>query len=144
MMEIQQKVQVWIYHGKGEDLRVLLLRTIAARGAFWQPVTGGVEPGETPQIAALREATEETGFQFSGPPVPLGYSFEFEREATGPRPAAHVIETCFALHAHSERAPVLDPREHEDWRWIGVVEAQKTLKFESNREALRRLPKLAK
>lgn len=35
------------------------------------PVTGGVEPGETPEAAAVREAYEETGYKISI--TPLGH-----------------------------------------------------------------------
>jgi NUDIX domain len=41
----------------------LLLKRSAARGGFWQGVTGGVEVGETLAQAARREVWEETGYQ---------------------------------------------------------------------------------
>ena len=37
------------------DGRVLVLRRTADRGGFWQPVTGRIEPGESPPAAAARE-----------------------------------------------------------------------------------------
>jgi len=44
--------------------RVLLLRFINDKGEpFWCPVGGGIDPGETPEAAALREVEEETGYQ---------------------------------------------------------------------------------
>lgn len=42
--------------------RLLLFRSVAASGeAFWYPVGGGVEPGESSEAAARREVAEETG-----------------------------------------------------------------------------------
>lgn len=38
----------------------------------WSIPKGGLEPGETPEAAARREFTEETGFPAVGPLIPLG------------------------------------------------------------------------
>ena len=53
-----------------EEGRVLLFRHSRRDGsAFWAPPGGGVEPGETFEQAALREAKEELGLE--GFPVKL-------------------------------------------------------------------------
>jgi lipoyl(octanoyl) transferase len=57
------------------DGRVLLLRRSDARGGFWQPVTGRIEPGEPAEAAARRELLEETGAD--APVRPLGYVHAF-------------------------------------------------------------------
>ena len=134
---MNRKVQVWI-HTLGADgrPRVLLLKTNPARGSFWQPVTGGLEAGETLEIAALREATEETGLNFSGPPIPLGYEFTFPSRWA---PNDVVEETAFTLQILSVAAVTLDPREHVEFQWLEPKQALSLLKFESNREALNRL-----
>ncbi|MEU4294099.1 NUDIX hydrolase [Kribbella sp. NPDC026596] len=46
-----------------EDDRLLLIhaRDPRTQAECWYPVGGGVEPGETVQVAAAREAYEETG-----------------------------------------------------------------------------------
>ncbi len=59
----------------GADGRVLLLRRVPERGGFWQPVTGRIEPGEAPEVAARRELGEETGADL--PVTPLGYRHGF-------------------------------------------------------------------
>lgn len=44
--------------------RLLLLRFMTDEGEpFWCPVGGGIDPGETPEAAALREVEEETSYQ---------------------------------------------------------------------------------
>lgn len=50
---------VVLREGNGEESQVLLVRR-ADNGA-WTPVTGIVDPGEQPAVAALREVLEETG-----------------------------------------------------------------------------------
>ena len=58
----------------------MLLKLNAETGGFWQPVTGGVEQGESIASAAGRESDEETSLPFTGEPVPVGYEFEFEKK----------------------------------------------------------------
>ncbi|MGE0615990.1 MAG: NUDIX domain-containing protein [Bacteriovoracia bacterium] len=129
-----QKVQVWVHDSSG---KVLLLKTNPVRGAFWQPVTGSVESGETLEVAAAREAAEETGVIGLPPPRALGFQFQFRTERGGRTGMAE--ETCFeiALAGVGESTPIrLDPREHTDCEWVTVEVAQSRLKFESNRMAL--------
>ncbi len=44
-----------------EDSRILLMRRRKAGEEYYVVPGGGIEPGETPEEAAIREATEETG-----------------------------------------------------------------------------------
>lgn len=128
------KVQVWIYARDTQGkIEVLLLKMLPERGGHWQPVTGGVDPGEVIDAAALREATEETGLPFLGGPEPLGYEFTFESQYG----KAH--ETVYGLEAVGARKPKLDPKEHVSFQWVGAEKAAAFLSFDSNREGLRRL-----
>ncbi len=45
----------------GHDGRVFVARRIDTPGDAWQMPQGGIEPGETPRVAALRELAEEIG-----------------------------------------------------------------------------------
>lgn len=56
---IRQSIEAWIYHP--EDGEILLLRVEDEKVSFWQPITGGIESGESPEEACLREIKEETG-----------------------------------------------------------------------------------
>ena len=56
---MRQSIEVWIYHP--EDGEILLLKVEAEKVSFWQPITGGIESGESPEEACLREIKEETG-----------------------------------------------------------------------------------
>ncbi|MFE1362617.1 NUDIX hydrolase, partial [Streptomyces harbinensis] len=45
-----------------QDGRVLMIRRRVKEGELsWQFPAGGIEPGETPEEAAVRETAEETG-----------------------------------------------------------------------------------
>jgi 8-oxo-dGTP pyrophosphatase MutT (NUDIX family) len=138
-MSLFMKVQVWIYRqDEQNELEVLLLKLTPERGGFWQPVTGGVDPGEALNTAALREATEETGLPYAQAPVPLDYSFQF----FSPRHQSNCEEHAFSLEVphHSKKEEVrLDSREHTEFKWVPASLAERELKHPSNAEALRRL-----
>ncbi len=100
-----------------DDGKVLLLRRTEARGGFWQPVTGKLEPGESPERAAARELREETGFE--GPLRALGYEHVFAFGAA--QPPDLIRETAFAAKVMGE--PRIDPLEHVAFGWFTPEEA---------------------
>ena len=56
---IRQSIEAWIYHP--EEREILFLKVEDEKVSFWQPITGGIESGESPEEACLREIKEETG-----------------------------------------------------------------------------------
>ena len=56
---MRRSIEAWIYHP--EDRKILLLKVENEKVSFWQPITGGIESGESPEEACLREIKEETG-----------------------------------------------------------------------------------
>lgn len=133
-MKKVRKVQVWIFHPRSGQC--LLLQTNAARGRFWQPVTGTVEDDEGYFEAACREPLEETSLAFASQPLDSGYEFTYTSRF-GP-----AKERVFALTVADDDAvpprPILDPKEHDDFRWLAPREALKMLRFPSNSEGLKR------
>jgi len=122
----------------GADRRVLLLRRAPARGGFWQPVTGRLEPGEPAEAAARRELQEETGAE--GPVSALGYVHAF-----GLRPELAVPlggglrlaeETAYAARLPPGFLPRLSA-EHSEWSWFAPEEALASLQFAGLRRAVR-------
>lgn len=138
------KVQVWLYVrtlSRRSPLRVLLLKTKPSRGAFWQPVTGHVENGETLLQAAKREACEETGLMLRQSPEKIGAYFRFESKWTGAC-EEHGFSVCLKLSKKGEFPELkLDPGEHTDYEWVSPTKALKMIKFGSNRRILRKLLK---
>jgi 8-oxo-dGTP pyrophosphatase MutT (NUDIX family) len=135
---VKQKVQVWIYFQDSPSAApaFLILKMIIERGGGWQPVTGGVEEGETLEVAAQREAQEETGLTFKGPPRSVGEPFTFQSRWSG----EVVVEHGFALQALSQDVQI-DPREHTEYRWVSSDEAIRTVSYPSNAMILRALLK---
>lgn len=56
---MRQSIEAWLFHP--EDGEILLLKVEDEKVSFWQPITGGIESGESPEEACLREIKEETG-----------------------------------------------------------------------------------
>ena len=99
------------------DGRVLLLQRTEARGGFWQPVTGRVEPGESPTQAAQRELREETGVESNVTPLNYEHVFAFAEAS----PPDLIRETAFT--ARSEQQIRLEPAEHVAMGWFTAEEA---------------------
>ena len=57
------QVEVHVFRRRGKRLELLLIRRSQHRSlaGVWQPVTGGIERGESAMAAAVREVREETG-----------------------------------------------------------------------------------
>lgn len=133
----RKKVQVWIYTvGPKGSIDVLLLLTRPDRGGFWQPVTGGVESGESPAEAAAREAREETGLKFQTAPFSLERNFSFEKNGIFFR------EYGFAAEVKKKTDPTLDPKEHTRFEWVDSSLAFRMLHHKSNVEMLEALLRL--
>lgn len=127
---MHQKVQIWVFSTQ----RCLLLKTNKDRGSFWQPVTGGVEQGETFYDAAWRELREETGINKADCVTDLldtGYEFQFQSRWGG-----EALERVFVVAIQMEKEPSLDPKEHESSRWFNFDEVDSHLKYETNRKGL--------
>jgi lipoyl(octanoyl) transferase len=121
-----------------EDGSVLLLRRSEERGGFWQPVTGRIEPGESPEHAARRELWEETSADVK--PEPLGYRHGF---AVDPEMAGRfggglvtVDETAFAARLPASFGCVRSD-EHAEHAWLSPAEALARLQYAGLRRAVR-------
>ncbi len=121
-----------------QDGRVLLLKRSEARGGFWQPVTGRIEPGETPIAAARRELLEETGADV--PVEPLGYRHGFGIDPGLMRSPDGQVRVAVEEAFVARLPPGFEPRlsdEHVEAAFLPAAEAAGTPRFPGPRKAIR-------
>jgi lipoyl(octanoyl) transferase len=124
-----------------DDDRVLLLHRRPERGNFWQPITGGIEDGESAAEAARREVLEETGNRGEPEETGVTQSFMIESQFLSSRYGMPVIasEIGFAAALDSQLPIRLDGEEHDQYGWFTFPEAYERIRWTDDREALERL-----
>lgn len=133
-------VQVWLFRQHAAQREYLVLRRTTARGGFWQPVTGRVEPGETLAAAARREVLEETGQATE--PTALGVVETSMMNVAwfAPAAAGPVFNREHAFAARVETDAVqLQSDEHDAYAWLPFEAAFARLHWAGHRRALRHL-----
>jgi 8-oxo-dGTP pyrophosphatase MutT (NUDIX family) len=123
------------------DGELLVLRRAPERLGYWSLVAGGLEPEETPPVAAQRELLEETGLQAEVRelPVALSYSLLDDPPAIRARygPGIETVTVhAFVADAPAGWEPTLDA-EHDLHRWCGLDDAVELMVYETARTALR-------
>ena len=76
-MRLPIQVEAIIFRRNGYKVEYLLMKRLPERNGFWQPVTGGVEEGETRNETLRREIREETGIKNIIAVLEDLYVFEF-------------------------------------------------------------------
>jgi len=128
------QIEAIISRRNGNKIEYLLLKRTPERNGFWQPVTGGVEEGETRKQALCREIEEETGVKNVIAVLEGLHYFEFSDPNLNQ-------EYVYGLEVSPSEEIVLDGKEHSEYRSCSCQEALQLLNWKENKEALRRLNK---
>ena len=142
-MRLPVQVQGILFRKVEGRIEYLLLKTTPEREDFWQPVTGGLEEGETEVEALRREVSEETGIRNFVRIIENVDYFEY--------PDAHFInikgydfitEYVFGVEVDQNERIVIDGKEHSQFKWCSFQEALELLKWNENKKALSRLSEI--
>ncbi|MGD0978843.1 MAG: NUDIX pyrophosphatase [Candidatus Bathyarchaeia archaeon] len=126
------QVEAIIFRRNADTVEYLLLKRLPDRNGFWQPVTGGLEEGETRTEALRREIEEETGIKNLIRVIEGLYYFEFSDPNLNQ-------EYVYGVEVSSTEEVVLDGKEHSEYRWCGIKDALQLLHWKENKEALKKL-----
>lgn len=110
-----------IFRRAPEGIRLLILR--AYRN--WDFAKGMIEPGESEQEAAIREAREETGLD------DLSFMHGEVFCETPPYSGGKIARYYLAETGHAEldlpASPELGRPEHHEWRWVSFEDAKRLM-----------------
>jgi 8-oxo-dGTP pyrophosphatase MutT (NUDIX family) len=124
-----------VYRRIGESVEVALGEQRDRLTGEWKTrlPKGGVEPGETPEQAALREVEEETGFvaRLTAPLGSVAYSYREGGETVAKRVSFFLMEL-----ASGEAGP--GDGELERVYWCPIAEAAERLSFDTERDVVGR------
>lgn len=119
-----------------KDNKILLIERGSKTpfAGWWGPVSGKIEPGESPEDAVARESLEEVGLTVR--PIRKVW----ENVSSSGRYRLHWwLAECVSGEL------TLDTREASDSRWLGIEEATRMKIFEGDREFYEKvLPMLMK
>lgn len=82
----------------------------------WTPISGKIEPGESPGVAMIREFQEEVGLKVQ----PLHYLGEFQIQD----PKFHLHWWTVRLCEPGATTVRLDPREADRFEWLTIDQLQ--------------------
>jgi len=130
-MRAREEVLLVIYRPGPSFL--VLLRSPESNG-YWHLVAGGIEEGEAPDAAALRELGEETELT-----DPIGFaSIAIELGYRSLGDDVWVTLHPYSVEVSAEWEPVLN-EEHVEYRWCSELQAEELLEYPEPLDALRQV-----
>ena len=120
---MRQSIEAWIYHP--EEREILLLKVEAETVSFWQPITGGIESGESPEEACLREIKEETGLLLACPNLTSLGDFTVKIDEN-----LSIHKNLFLVLTEQKEIQLSD--EHVGAQWVALDKVSSQLYWPSN------------
>lgn len=107
--------------------RVLVLRRCGRGAGSWQFPQGGIEDGEEPRTALLRELAEETGLRADDVELvrehPAWIAYELPRELRSAKVGLGQVQRWFLVRARPHATPRPDGVEFDAVEWVTPEEA---------------------
>ena len=127
---MKYSIEAWIYNPIAKE--ILLLKVKTEQLSFWQPITGGIENGESSEIACIREIFEETGLEIELTKLlQVGhYTVVIDEDLT-------IFKTLFLVETKQKDIRISD--EHIDFMWTEVKKVPDILYWQSNQETSQKI-----
>ena len=120
-----------VFRGSGSGVEYALIKA----GGRWSFPKGNIEKGETPELAALREISEETGLPLGSLSIvgrlpDVEYAFRWG--------GALVFKKVHNYLVHLKAEAPLEPQlgEIEEVRWFSPDEARRAISFKNAKQTL--------
>ena len=147
-MRLPIEIEGILFKRADGKIQYLLLKRHLEKGEFWQPITGGLEEGETKIETLKREIREETGIKSIIKIIENVYYYEFQDPSLIEYFKRHghtykyVKEYVFGVEVSSDQKVVLDGKEHSEFKWCSFQEALRLMKWKGNKDALKKLDRI--
>ena len=127
---IKYSIEAWIYNPIAKE--ILLLKVKTEQLSFWQPITGGIENGESSEIACIREIFEETGLE-----IELTKLLKIGHHTVVVDEDLTILKTLFLVKTKQKDIHISD--EHIDFMWTEVKNVPDILYWQSNQETFQKV-----
>ena len=127
---IKYSIEAWIYNSVAKG--ILLLKVKSGQLSFWQPITGGIENGESSEIACIREIFEETGLE-----IELTKLLKISHHTVVVDEDLTILKTLFLVKTKQKDIHISD--EHIDFMWTEVKNVPDILYWQSNQETFQKV-----
>ena len=127
---MKYSIEAWIYNPIAKE--ILLLKVKTEQLSFWQPITGGIESDESPEIACIREIFEETGLE-----IELTKLLQVGHHTVVIDEDLTIFKTLFLVETKQKDIRISD--EHIDFMWTEVKNVPDILYWQSNQETFQKV-----
>lgn len=127
---MKYSIEAWIYNPIAKE--ILLLKVKTEQLSFWQPITGGIENGESSEIACIREIFEETGLE-----IELTKLLKIGHHTVVVDEDLTILKTLFLVKTKQKDIHISD--EHIDFMWTEVKKVPDILYWQSNQETFQKI-----
>lgn len=127
---MKYSIEAWIYNPIAKE--ILLLKVKTEQLSFWQPITGGIENGESSEIACIREIFEETGLE-----IELTKLLQVGHHTVVIDEDLTIFKTLFLVETKQKDIRISD--EHIDFMWTEIKNVPDILYWQSNQETFQKI-----
>ncbi|CAN5461938.1 dihydroneopterin triphosphate diphosphatase [soil metagenome] len=132
-------VQGVVFRRSSGKVEFLVVKRVPSDGGFWQAVTGTIESGEDPLTTLKRELKEEAGLSYLLHVSEMLHTYEWVSDEHG----VSGKDSVFTVEVPYDSEVVLEPSEHDDYKWLPLEEATRMLKYDGNKLSMRKAAEYA-